>query len=103
MVISSLTVTFSDLALQIIVGAIVAGLVGRAVQGGGFGILGDLLFGVLAAIGANWAVAYFKLFNLHQYGLMGELIVAAIGAIILVMLLHVLTYRRGSRVVRASD
>jgi uncharacterized membrane protein YeaQ/YmgE (transglycosylase-associated protein family) len=103
MVISSLTVTFSDLVLQIIVGAIVAALVGRAVRGGGFGILGDLLFGVLAAIGANWVVAYFKLFNLHQYGLIGELIVAAIGAIILVMLIHMLTYRRSTRVVSTSD
>ena len=99
MIISDLTVTFSDLVLQIIVGAIIAGLVGRAVQGGGFGILGDLLFGVLAAIGANWAVAYFKLFNIHQYGLIGELIVAAIGAILLVLLVHVFTYRRGPRVV----
>ena len=100
MIISSLTVTFSDLVLQIIVGAIVAGLVGRAVQGGGFGILGDLLFGVLAAIGSNWLVAYFKLFNIHQYGLIGELIVAAIGAILLVLLVHVFTYRRTARVVR---
>lgn len=100
MVISSLTVTFSDLALQIIVGAIVAGLIGRVVQGGGFGIMGDLLFGVLAAIGANWVVAYFKLFNLHQYGLTGELIVAAIGAIVLVLLVHVFTYRRTTRVVQ---
>jgi uncharacterized membrane protein YeaQ/YmgE (transglycosylase-associated protein family) len=100
MIISDLTVTFSDLVLQIIVGAIIAGLVGRAVQGGGFGILGDLLFGVLAAIGSNWLVAYFKLFNLHQYGLIGELIVAAIGAIVLVLLVHAFTYRRGPRVVR---
>ena len=99
MVIADVTVTFSDLALQIIVGAIVAGLIGRVVQGGGFGILGDLLFGVLAAIGANWVVAYFKLFNVDQYGLIGELIVAAIGAIVLVLLVHLFTYRRSTRVV----
>jgi uncharacterized membrane protein YeaQ/YmgE (transglycosylase-associated protein family) len=102
MIIADVTVTFSDLVLQILVGAVVAGLVGRAVQGGGFGILGDLLFGVLAAIGANWAVAYFRLFNVHQYGLTGELIVAAIGAILLVLLVHMFTYRRG-RVVRTTD
>ncbi len=96
MAIADVTVTFSDLALQIIVGAIVAGLIGRVVQGGGFGILGDLLFGVLAAIGANWVVAYFKLFNVNQYGLIGELVVAAIGAIVLVLLVHLFTYRRST-------
>ncbi len=102
MVIADVTVTFNDLALQIIVGAIVAGLVGRVIQGGGFGILGDLLFGVIAAIGSNWVVAYFKLFNIHQYGLPGELIVAAIGAIVLVLLVHLFTYRRSARVVSSN-
>ena len=102
MVIADVTVTFNDLALQIIVGAIVAGLVGRVIQGGGFGILGDLLFGVIAAIGSNWVVAYFKLFNIHQYGLLGELIVAAIGAIVLVLLVHLFTYRRSARVVSSN-
>ena len=45
MVLGAFTVTFSDLALQIIAGAIAAGLVGRAFRGGGFGLLGDLLLG----------------------------------------------------------
>ena len=98
MVMADVTVTFSDLVLQIIAGAIVAGVVGRVIQGGGFGILGDLIFGAVAAIAANWVVAYFKLFNIHQYGLPGELIVAAIGAIVLVLLVHLATYRRGARV-----
>lgn len=94
MVLGAFTVTFSDLALQVIVGAIAAGLAGRAMRGGGFGILGDLLIGVIGAIVANYVVGFFALFNLTQFGLMGELIVAIIGAILLVVLVHLITTRR---------
>ena len=94
MVLGAFTVTFSDLALQIIVGAIAAGLAGRAMRGGGFGILGDLLIGVIGAIVANFVASFFALFNLTQFGLMGEPIVAIIGAILLVVLIHLVTARR---------
>jgi uncharacterized membrane protein YeaQ/YmgE (transglycosylase-associated protein family) len=96
MVLATFTMTFSDLALQIIVGAIVAGLVGRAFRGGGFGILGDLVIGVLGAIGANFVVGYFGLFGAQQHGLLGELIVAAIGAILLVVIVRLFTARRAA-------
>jgi uncharacterized membrane protein YeaQ/YmgE (transglycosylase-associated protein family) len=94
MVISALTVTFSDLALQILAGAIAAGIVGRALRGKGFGILGDLLFGVIGAIAANFVVSYFNLFNVARFGLPGELITAIIGAILLVVIVRLVTYRR---------
>jgi uncharacterized membrane protein YeaQ/YmgE (transglycosylase-associated protein family) len=97
MVLGAFTVTFSDLALQIIAGAIAAGVVGRALRGGGFGLIGDLVIGVFGAIAANFVVGYFGLFNLTQYGLMGELIVAIIGAILLVVLVRTVTSRRSMR------
>lgn len=98
MVIGAFTFTFSDLALQFIVGAIVAGITGRAMRGAGFGVLGDLLFGVIGAIGANFVVSYFSLFNSNHYGLVGKLIVAAVGAILLVVLVRAFTGRRASNV-----
>ena len=90
----AMTVTLSDFALQIIVGAIAAGIAGRTMRSGGFGILGDLLFGIVGAIAANFVVSYFALFNIKQYGLTGELIVAAVGAILLVVIVRTLTGRR---------
>jgi uncharacterized membrane protein YeaQ/YmgE (transglycosylase-associated protein family) len=97
MVLMGVTATFSDLALQIIAGAIAAGLTGRAMRGAGFGMLGDLVFGIIGAIAANFVVSYFALFNATRYGLVGELIVAIIGAILLVVIAHLFTARRTAR------
>jgi uncharacterized membrane protein YeaQ/YmgE (transglycosylase-associated protein family) len=99
MILGTVSLTFSDLALQVIVGAIVAGFMGRAMRGAGFGLLGDLLFGVIGAIGANFVVSYFGLFNSGHYGLVGELIVAAIGAILLVVIVRAFTSRRSTNAV----
>jgi uncharacterized membrane protein YeaQ/YmgE (transglycosylase-associated protein family) len=102
--IAAFTVTFSALAAQILAGASAAGLVGRALLGGGFGLIGDVLFGVIAAIVANRVVGYFALFHVGQYGLLrygllrygllGELILAISGAIVLVEIVHLFTYWR---------
>jgi uncharacterized membrane protein YeaQ/YmgE (transglycosylase-associated protein family) len=97
MVVSALTVTFSDLALQIIAGAIAAAGTGRAMRGRGFGLFGDLLFGIIGAIAANFVVSYFSLFNLGRFGLIGELIVAIIGAILVVVVVRMLTGFRSTR------
>ena len=97
MALASLTITFSDLALQIIAGALAAGTVGRAFRGGGFGILGDLLIGAIGAILANFVVGYFGLFDITRYGLIGQLIVAVIGAIIVVVIVRLFTSRRTAR------
>ena len=98
MVLAALTLSFSDLALEVIAGAIAAGLTGRAMSTGGFGLIGDLLFGIVGAIVANFAIAYFGLFNLAHYGLIGELIVGIIGSILLVVIVHLVTSRRGRAV-----
>ncbi|MBF6592225.1 MAG: GlsB/YeaQ/YmgE family stress response membrane protein [Ktedonobacterales bacterium] len=94
MVFLAVTVTFSDLVLQIIVGAIAAGITGRAMRGAGFGILGDLLFGIVGAVAANFVVNYFGLFNIGRFGLPGELIIAIIGAVLLVVIVRLFTSGR---------
>jgi uncharacterized membrane protein YeaQ/YmgE (transglycosylase-associated protein family) len=97
MVLGAVTVTLSDLALQVIAGAIAAGVVGLAMQSRGYGILGDLVIGVIGAIAANFVVGYFALLDVARFGLAGEIIVAIIGATLLVVLLHLITGRRSAR------
>ena len=93
MVLADFTVTFTVLVLQIIAGALAAGIIGRVVQGG-FGLIGDLVIGIIGAIGANFLVSHFNLFNVNQYGLPGALILAIIGSLVLVVIVHLFSYRR---------
>ena len=94
MVLLALTLTFNTLALQVIAGAVAAGLTGRAMSGGGFGLIGDLLFGIVGAIAANFIAGTFNLFNISQFGLVGQLILAIVGSILLVVIVHLVTSRR---------
>ena len=66
MVIADFTVIFTVLVLQFIAGEIAVGLIGRILQGGGFGLIDDLLFGLIGAIGANFVVSTFNLSTVAQ-------------------------------------
>ena len=63
-------------------------------RGAGFGLLGDLIFGIAGALGANFVVSSFSQFNSRNYGLSGELIAAAIGAMLLAVIVRAVTSRR---------
>jgi uncharacterized membrane protein YeaQ/YmgE (transglycosylase-associated protein family) len=56
--------------------------------------LGSLCLVQLGAIAASFVVSYFNLFNVARFGLPGELIIAIIGALILVVIVRLFTPRR---------
>jgi uncharacterized membrane protein YeaQ/YmgE (transglycosylase-associated protein family) len=53
--------------------------------GGGFGLVGDLVVGVIGALLGGFL---FDLFGLRAIGLLGNLIMATVGAIVLLWLLR---------------
>ena len=72
--------------LYIITVGIVAGfLAGKIMKGSGFGLLGDLLVGVVGAIFGGFV---FGLIGLHGSGLIGEIIIAVIGACLLLWIIR---------------
>lgn len=76
----------------IIIGIVAGWLAGVIMKGGGFGILGDLIVGVIGAILGGWL---FGQFGVHLgYGLLGELVVATVGAIVLLAILRL--FRRAA-------
>ncbi len=94
MVFLALTLTFSTLALQVIFGAIAAGLTGRAMSGRGYGMIVDLLIGVVGAIAANFIASSFNIFNIQQYGGVGQVVLAVVGAVLLVVIVHLFSSRK---------
>lgn len=69
------------LIIWLIIGAIAGWLAGQIMSGGGFGLVGDIIVGIIGAFIAGWLFPYL---GLHLgAGIIGEIIAAAIGAIIL--------------------
>ena len=68
----------------IVVGLIAGWLAGQVMKGGGYGILADIVLGVLGGIVGGWV---FGILGIGAgYGLIGSVIVAFVGAVILVWL-----------------
>jgi uncharacterized membrane protein YeaQ/YmgE (transglycosylase-associated protein family) len=75
------------------VGLVAGWLAGQIVRGTGFGIIGDILVGIVGALIASWL---FPRLGLHiGTGLVSEIIYSAIGAIILLLVVRLL--RGGGR------
>jgi uncharacterized membrane protein YeaQ/YmgE (transglycosylase-associated protein family) len=74
------------LIVFLIVGAIAGWLAGQVVKGGGFGLIGDIVVGILGAIIAGFLFPSLGI-SLGA-GLIGEIISAAIGAIILLFVIR---------------
>jgi uncharacterized membrane protein YeaQ/YmgE (transglycosylase-associated protein family) len=71
----------------IIVGIIAGWLAGKVVDGGGFGIIGDLVVGIIGAFIGDWMLPRL---NIHLgSGFISLILNATIGAIVLLVILRV--------------
>ena len=88
-----------SLLVIIVVGIIAGWLAGLIVQGGGLGIIGDLVIGIVGAFIGNWLFAHF---HIHiATGIVGAIISATVGAIILLFIVRLVTgFGGGGRVGR---
>jgi uncharacterized membrane protein YeaQ/YmgE (transglycosylase-associated protein family) len=82
-----------SLLVILFVGLVAGWLAGKIVRGTGFGILGDIIVGILGALVATWLFP--KLGIRLGTGLVSEIVYSAIGAIILLLVVRLL--RTGGR------
>jgi uncharacterized membrane protein YeaQ/YmgE (transglycosylase-associated protein family) len=74
----------------LVVGIVAGWLAGMLVKGGGFGLVGDLVVGVVGAFLGGWL---FSLFGASMGGgLIGSIIVATIGAVVLLMIVRLIKH-----------
>jgi uncharacterized membrane protein YeaQ/YmgE (transglycosylase-associated protein family) len=86
-----------SLLVILIVGIVAGWLAGRVTQGGGFGLIGDLLIGLIGAFVGNWLLPRL---GIHLgVGIVAAIMNAFIGAVVFLLVLRLLTgglgYRRG--------
>ena len=69
----------------ILIGLVAGWLAGVIMKGGGYGVVGDIVVGVVGALIGGWL---FTRMGVASGGLLGAIIVATVGAIILIFLLR---------------
>ncbi|WP_313918617.1 GlsB/YeaQ/YmgE family stress response membrane protein [Tahibacter sp.] len=76
--------TVEALLIWLIVGAVAGWLAGQIVKGHGFGLAGNIVVGIVGAFLAGWLLPGL---GLGLSGIVGSIIYAALGAIILLLLI----------------
>ena len=70
---------------QIAIGILAGFLAGKIMRGRGYGLIIDLLLGIVGSMLGGWV---FRFLGLAASGLVGELVVATIGAILLIVIVR---------------
>lgn len=87
-----MNISGESLLVIAIVGIAAGWLAGQLIQGTGFGLLGDLVVGVAGAFIARWI---FPQLGIHLgSGVVSEIIEAAIGAALLLLIIRLIRGRR---------
>ena len=66
---------------EIAIGILAGFLAGKIMRGRGYGVLVDLLLGLVGSVVGGFV---FGLLGLHGYGLVGQLVTATVGAMMLI-------------------
>jgi uncharacterized membrane protein YeaQ/YmgE (transglycosylase-associated protein family) len=84
------TLVLADLSLSVVIWWLVVGLIAGflasvVMRGGGYGVVGDIIVGIIGAFIGGWLIS---LLGVGAGGLIGSIIVAFIGACILIAILR---------------
>ena len=84
-----------SLIVIIIVGIVAGWLAGTIVRGGGYGLIGDLVIGIIGAFFGDWLLPQL---GVHLgTGIVGLIVNATLGAIVLLILLRLISGAGGGR------
>lgn len=79
------------LIVWLVIGAIAGWLAGVLVKGGGFGLLVDIVVGIVGAVIGGWLAG---LLGIGFSGILGSIVIALIGAVILLLVIRL--FRRAT-------
>jgi uncharacterized membrane protein YeaQ/YmgE (transglycosylase-associated protein family) len=74
------------LIIWLVIGAIAGWLAGQIMKGGGFGLVGDIVVGIIGSVVAGWLLPRVGLYL--GGGFIAEIINAVIGAVILLFVVR---------------
>jgi len=79
----------------IVVGLIAGWLAGQVMKGGGYGLIGDIIVGVVGGLLGGWIATTFLHIGAGMNGInLGSILIAFLGAVLLLFILRGLGRRR---------
>jgi uncharacterized membrane protein YeaQ/YmgE (transglycosylase-associated protein family) len=75
----------TSLLIFLAIGAVAGWLAGVLMKGGGFGLIGDIVVGIIGAVIGGFL---FGLLGLSAGGLIGSIVTATVGAVVLLLLIR---------------
>ena len=75
----------------IVIGLVAGWLAGKIMKGSGYGILGDIVLGLIGSVVGGFVVGLFVVGNA---GFIGSIVVAVIGACLLIFIVRAISGRR---------
>lgn len=79
--------SLTSLIWFLLIGLIAGWLAGRVMRGGGFGVIGDMIVGIIGALIGGWL---FGQLGISAGGLLGAIITAFVGAVVLILILRLI-------------
>jgi uncharacterized membrane protein YeaQ/YmgE (transglycosylase-associated protein family) len=80
-----------SLIVWLLVGLVAGWLAGVVMKGGGYGVIGDIVVGLIGAVLGGFL---FGMFGAGSYGLLGSIVVAFVGACLLIAIVRAVAPRR---------
>ena len=77
----------TSLIIWIVIGAVAGWLAGKIMKGGGFGLLGNIIIGIIGAFIGGFV---FGLLGITAGGIFGSIVMATIGAILLLYIIKLI-------------
>lgn len=74
-----------NIILFLVIGLLAGWIAGEIMRGHGFGLIGNLVVGVLGAVIGGYI---FDMFHVSTYGLVGSLITSVVGAVVLLFIIN---------------
>ena len=75
----------TSLVIFLAIGAVAGWLAGTITKGGGFGLVGDIIIGIIGAVVGGWL---FGMMGITAGGLIGAIITATVGAVVLLFIIR---------------
>ena len=82
-----MSMSTQNLLIFLFIGVVAGWLAGKIMKGSGFGLLGDMVVGVIGAFVGGWL---FSRMGIVTWGLAGTLVTALVGALVLLFLIRLL-------------